>query len=186
MGLMPSVGCVIYYARVGLNTREDKLIIKNLIIITVSAFVLVSSIAAGQQNIPVPQVDISLPGHEENLVGTLEMLVGDPPTGSRQPARYRFYLKADNGRSYELSLDPGLKATRTEMVRWVGERVKISTLNPGQILDTAKPDQKLAVSAVTLIAAESKTGKTKDRQSIQATQSGSKPWVTVFLQICRL
>ena len=156
------------------------MIIKNLIITTIIAFVLVSSIAAGQQNIPVPQIDISLSGHGENLVGTLEMLVGDPPPGSRQSAKYRFYLRADNGRSYELSLDPGLKASRTEMIRWTGKRVSISVVNPGQNLETAKPDQKLAVSAVTLIAAESKTGKTKDRQTIQATQSGSKPWVTVF------
>ncbi|MCP4046103.1 MAG: hypothetical protein GY732_08960 [Gammaproteobacteria bacterium] len=152
--------------------------IKNLIITT--CIILASSIAAAQHNIPVPQIDISLPGHGENLVGTLEMLVGDPPPGSGQSAEYRFYLRADNGRSYELSFDPGLMRRRAEMVRWVGEQVKISTPNPGQILETVKPDQKLAVSTVTLIAAESKTSKTKDRQAIQAPQSGSKPWVTVF------
>ena len=142
--------------------EKNKLIIKKIVVTVFIAFVLVSSISFAQQNIPVPQVDISLPGHGENLVGTLEMLVGDPPPGSGQSAEYRFYLRADNGRSYELSFDPGLIAPRADMVRWVGERVKISTPNPSQILGTAKPDQKLAVSAVTLITAESKTGRTKD------------------------
>ncbi|MFC1776890.1 fibronectin type III domain-containing protein [Pseudomonadota bacterium] len=153
---------------------------KKLVVNTCIALVFVSSIAAGQQNVPVPQIDLSLPAHQENLVGTLEMLVGDPPPGSRQSAQYRFYLSADNGRTYELSLDPGLKATRTEMIRWAGKRVKISQVTPDQVPTTGKPDQMLDVSAVTLVAGGSITGKTKDSQTIQATQSGSKPWVTIY------
>jgi len=159
---------------------SNKLTIKNILFTIIITFALGSSLSAGQANIPVPQVDLSSPGHEENLVGILEMLVGDPPPGSRQSAEYRFYLREDNGRSYQLSFDPGLKGNRAEMVRWAGERVRISTVKPGQILKTTKPDQKLEVSAVTLVAAETKTGKTKDRPSVQAIQSGSQPWVTVF------
>lgn len=156
------------------------MVIKRTIVTALCTFFLVSSISVAQQNIPAPQTDISLPGHAQTLVGSLEVLVGDPPPGSRQPARYRFYLRADNGQSYELSPDPGLKASRAEMIRWAGKRVTISSVVPDQTLNTRKTEQMLVVSAISLVAGGSKTGKTTDRQTIQAIQSGSKPWVTVF------
>ena len=156
--------------------------LKNIFFTTFLSLVFVSSLALAQHKTRVPQAAVSTPNHQQSVTGTLEIVFGDPIPGSFTSPVYIFYLREDNGKTTKLLLDPSILRIQSEVTGWAGRRVKVSVIVPDQILNSNKSGQTLSVSAMTLVTDKSNISHSKFRQTTQriTTQSGSKPWVTIY------
>lgn len=142
--------------------------------------VFASSSVIGQQDTSVLQPNSTVMLQNQSLVGTLQVIVGDPPPGAFRPAEYRFYLGEDNGTVSELSLSPKLIAIQGGFARWAGKRVIVRATQTDQILNSEKPKKLLGVSAITLVDSQSETGSLENQQINEINQIGSKPWITLL------
>jgi M6 family metalloprotease-like protein len=156
-------------------------ITSNRIVIFLTALSLISSTAVAQNKTTVPRTVFADQLIERSLTGILEVLVGDPPPGSFKPTEYKFYLRQDNGRLSRLLLDSKSIDTSGAVTGWAGKRVEVSIVESARTLSPEKPGQVLSVSGVRLVTPGSDSARpSKTRQTTEAVQTGSKPWVTIY------